>query len=284
MNTLPLYFSPCPNDTFCFHAMVFGLIDTEGLSFEPLLEDVEQLNQRVFTGNPEICKISYHLFPKVADRYRMLPCGSALGYGNGPLFVSKTAHLPITQETRIAIPGVHTTAAFLLKFAYPQVINTSAVPFSDITNAILRNEYDAGVLIHEGRFVYEQQGLHLIADLGMCWEERTGLPIPLGGIAVSRTLSDKVQQKIARILYRSIQHALAHPSDSWEYVQNHARELDSKVIRKHIELFVNDDTLDIGTKGRLAVKTLFDAVHPPQYGTDFDVEELSCTFVVSTVE
>jgi len=264
MNTLPLYFSPCPNDTFCFHAMVFGLIDTEGLSFEPLLEDVEQLNQRVFTGNPEICKISYHLFPKVADRYKMLPCGSALGYGNGPLFVSKTAHLPITQETRIAIPGVHTTAAFLLKFAYPQVINTSAVPFSDITNAILRNEYDAGVLIHEGRFVYEQQGLHLIADLGMCWEERTGLPIPLGGIAVSQKLSDEVQQKVARILHRSIHYARTHPSHSWEYVQSHARELDVQVIQNHIDLFVNDYTQNMGTTGIKAVEALYKTISPQE--------------------
>ena len=253
---IPLFFSPCPNDTFCFHAMAFGLVDMEGLSFEVVLEDIEQLNRRALTQHPSVCKISYQLLPEVADRYRLLPCGSALGFGNGPLFVARESPLTITPETRIAIPGRHTTAAFLLKFAYPHAVNTQPLLFSDIANAILHRQVDAGVLIHEGRFVYRQQGLHLIADLGKCWEERTGLPIPLGGIVVSRTLPDELQQKIARILHRSIQHALEHPSHSREYVQSHARELDSHVIDRHIQLFVNDYTLDLGETGRLSVQAL----------------------------
>ena len=259
---LPLYFSPCPNDTFCFHAMVTGAVDTEGLQFDVHLEDVEQLNNRVLHENPAICKISYQVLPAIASRYRMLPCGSALGFGNGPLLVARKPLEAITPQTRIAIPGVHTTAAFLLKFAYPLARNTQPLLFSDISEAILHNDYDAGVLIHEGRFVYKEQGLHLMADLGKCWEERTGLPIPLGGIAVSRTLPLEVQQKAARVLHQSIRYALQHPSHSWEYVQSHARELDPQVIRQHIKLFVNDYTLDLGTKGKEAVEALMRVTQP----------------------
>ena len=271
MNTLPLFFSPCPNDTFCFHAMVSGLIDTEGLSFSPTLEDVEQLNQRILHRNPEICKISYQLLPEVTHRYRILPCGSAIGFGNGPLFVARKPLETISSQTRIAIPGVHTTAAFLLKFAFPQAVNTHPILFSEISNAILRDEFDAGVLIHEGRFVYKQQGLHLIADLGKCWEERTGLPIPLGGIAISRNLSDEVQQKVARILHRSIQFARTHPSHSWEYVQSHARELDVQVIQNHIDLFVNDYTLHLGTTGKMAVEALYHTISPQENSSISDL-------------
>ena len=260
MTTLPLFFSPCPNDTFCFHAMVTGAIDTEGLRFDAHFEDVEQLNNRILHDNPPICKISYQVLPEIARRYRMLPCGSALGFGNGPLFVSSKPLSTITPQTRIAIPGRHTTGALLLKLAYPLAVNTHPILFSDIAEALLHGHFDAGVLIHEGRFVYKQQGLHLIADLGQCWEKRTGLPIPLGGIAVSRTLSDPMQQKIARILHRSILYAQQHPNDSRDYVHSHAQEMAHEVIQKHIELFVNEHTLSIGTVGRTAVETLIKEV------------------------
>ena len=260
MTTLPLFISPCPNDTFCFYAMISGDIDTEGLRFKVHLEDVEQLNNSVLHSDPAICKISYQVLPAIAHRYRMLPCGSALGFGNGPLFVSNKPLPTITSETRIAIPGLHTTAAFLLKYAYPQAVNTHPILFSDISGAILRNQFDAGVLIHEGRFVYKQQGLHLIADLGLCWEKRTGLPIPLGGIAVSRNLPDNVQQKIARIVHRSILYAQEHPDAGNDYIRSHAQEIDNEVIRKHIELFVNEYTLSLGSVGRAAVEALIKAV------------------------
>lgn len=254
---ISLFFSPCPNDTFCFHAMVSGLVDTEGLSFEPVLEDVEQLNQRVLNQCPDVCKVSYRLVPEIVDRYQVLPCGSALGFGNGPLLVARHTLHAITSQTRIAIPGVHTTAAFLLSFAYPQAGNTHPVLFSEVANAVVRGEFDAGVLIHEGRFMYKQQGLSLIVDLGQRWEERTGLPIPLGGIVVSRTLDNAIRQKIARVLYRSIRYAQEHPTAGDSYIRSHAQEMDSDVIRKHIELFVNDYTLDLGATGRIAVESLF---------------------------
>ncbi|MDR2586091.1 MAG: 1,4-dihydroxy-6-naphthoate synthase [Prevotellaceae bacterium] len=270
MTPIPLYFSPCPNDTFCFHAMISGLVDTEGLPFDPHLEDVEQLNHRVLHNNPSVCKISYHILPLIANRYRMLPCGSALGFGNGPLLVSLSASEPITPQTRIAIPGIHTTAHFLLQQAYPQAINTHPVLFSKISDAILSGDFDAGVLIHEGRFIYAQQGLHLVADLGACWEERTGLPIPLGGIAVSRTLTEAMQQKIARILLRSIKYAKEFPQVSASYIRSNAQEIDSEVIRKHIELFVNDYTLDLGRVGRAAVAAMIN-VGAPSFGTILDL-------------
>jgi len=256
MTTLPLFFSPCPNDTFCFHAMVSGLVDTEGLSFEPHLEDVEQLNLRILHQHPAICKISYQVLPEIVRRYRMLPCGSALGFGSGPLLVARKPLQEITAQTRIAIPGIHTTAAFLLKFAYPQAINTVPLLFSDICQAILQGDVEAGVLIHEGRFVYQQQGLHLLADLGLCWEKRTGLPIPLGGIAVSRALDEVIQQKIARILCRSIRYAQEHPEAGKVYIRQYAQEMEEEVIRKHIELFVNEYTLELGKTGRMAVEAL----------------------------
>jgi len=254
--TIPLFFSPCPNDTFCFHAMVNGLIDTEGLSFEPHLEDVEQLNLRVLHQHPAVCKISYQLLPEIVRRYRMLPCGSALGFGSGPLLVAREPLQEISAQTRIAIPGIHTTAAFLLKFAYPQAINTVSLLFSDISQAVLQGDVEAGVLIHEGRFVYQQQGLQLVTDLGLYWEQGTGLPIPLGGIAVSRELPDAEQEKIARILHRSICYAREQPQAGKAYIRQHAQEMEEEVIRKHIELFVNDYTLDIGKTGRMAVEAL----------------------------
>ena len=280
MIPLPFFFSPCPNDTFCFHALITGAIDTEGLSFESHLEDIEQLNQRALTGYPAICKVSYPLLPQIADRYRMLPCGGAMGFGNGPLLVGREPHQTITSKTSIAMPGRHTTAAFLLKFAYPQAVNTKPILFWEIADAILRQRVDAGVLIHEGRFVYKQQGLHLIADLSQYWERRTGLPVPLGGIAVSRQLSEKVQQKIARIIHQSVQYALAHPSVSHSYVQSHARELDSKVIHNHIETFVNEYTLELGVTGRLAVEAMFNQISPQKKGKKSNFSDLFVPLVL----
>ena len=239
--------------------MVCGLVDTEGLQFTPHLEDVEQLNNRVLTGDVALCKISYNTFLQVSERYAMLPCGSALGFGNGPLLVARRPETEIGPHSRIAIPGVHTTAALLLALAYPQARQTTPLLFSEIAPAVQAGDFDAGVLIHEGRFTYAQAGLHLVADLGACWEARTGLPIPLGGIAVSRSLDPELRQKLARVLRRSIADALEHPLASHDYVRLHAQEMDEDVIQNHIHLFVNDYTLDIGAQGQAAVDALFTA-------------------------
>jgi len=256
---LSLAYSPCPNDTFAFHAMVHHMVDTEDLTFTVELADVEQLNKRASEGVYDICKLSYSTFFSICDRYAMLRSGSALGYNNGPLFVSLDPY--IRRETypflKIAIPGEGTTGALLLKSAFPECKKLTPVLFSDIERRILSREFDAGVLIHEGRFTYESKGLHLIEDLGSYWQNTTGLPVPLGGIAVSRRLDGQLQQKINRVLKRSIEFAFSNPQVSAGYVCENAQEMDHDVQMKHIGLFVNNYTIDIGEIGRDAVEALY---------------------------
>ena len=251
---LQLGFSPCPNDTFIFDALVHGRIDTEGLGFEVLLADVEDLNERALQGELEVTKLSYHAFGHLTDIYRLLLSGSALGRGVGPLLVTKKENFGgVTVGISVAIPGRYTTANYLLRLAYPEAVNTQAVLFSDIERLVLDGTYDAGVLIHENRFTYADRGLRKIADLGTYWEETTGLPIPLGGIAVKRSLPREVQQRVQRVLARSVRYAFEHPEQSADYVRQHAQEMDAEVRRKHIALYVNEYTLDLGEEGRAAV-------------------------------
>ncbi len=255
--TLSLAYSPCPNDTFAFHAMVHGLVDTEGLSFEVELADVEQLNKRATEEKYDICKLSYHAFFYLCDRYAMLRSGSALGYNNGPLFVSERVLNGEFSGLKVAIPGEKTTAALLLRIAYPECTNLSPVIFSQIEARVLSGEFDAGVLIHEGRFTYAAKGLKLIEDLGTYWQTKTGKPVPLGGIAVSRKLSSETCLKVNRVLRRSIEFAFKNPEISEEYVCINARELDRNIQKRHIELFVNNYSTDIGELGTDAVYTLY---------------------------
>lgn len=256
---LTLAFSPCPNDTFAFHALINGLVDTEGLSFEVEMADVEELNFRASQGKYDICKLSYHAFFTLARQYIMLRSGSALGFNNGPLFVKKAGTpLPPSRQPLIAIPGMHTTAALLLKTAYPEYHLLRPMLFSEIEQAVLENRVDAGVLIHEGRFTYRDKGLELIQDLGEFWQNSFGHPIPLGGIAVKRSLlCNALEQKINRVLHRSIRYAYAHPEHSQEFITAHARELSPQVQQAHIRLFVNDFTLEIGKAGEEAVEFMY---------------------------
>ncbi len=252
---LTLGYSPCPNDTFIFDALVHGRIDTEGLTFEPLLADVEDLNQRAFRRELDITKLSYHAFGHLTATYQLLRSGSALGRGVGPLLVRRAgtgAEQPLPRT--VAIPGRFTTANYLLGLAYPLITEKEEVRFSDIEEAVLRGKYDAGLLIHENRFTYAQRGLEKIADLGTYWERETGLPIPLGGIAASRSLPLEVRQRMDRVLRRSVQYAFDHPQDSAAYVRQHAQAMDEEVMRQHIDLYVNDYTLDLGVEGRKAVR------------------------------
>ncbi|MFA7135731.1 MAG: 1,4-dihydroxy-6-naphthoate synthase [Bacteroidales bacterium] len=264
---LTLAYSPCPNDTYAFHAMVHNLVDCEGLSFEVSLADVEQLNKDAAKQKYDICKLSYHAFFLLSNRYSMLRVGSALGYGNGPLLVAKKGsraflssakpNFKLLQTQTIAIPGEHTTAYLLLKIAFPSLLNVESIIFSDIQNELIKEKYIAGVLIHEGRFTYEQKGLQLIADLGLEWQKKTKLPIPLGGIAVSKSLDNKIAQKIERVLKRSIEFANHNPNISNNYVSNNAQEMDKVVLDKHIEMFVNNYTLGIGKEGEEAIYKLY---------------------------
>jgi 1,4-dihydroxy-6-naphthoate synthase len=255
-----LSFSTCPNDTFIFHAMLHGKVDAEGLTFDVQMADVEELNRAAFTGEAEATKLSYAAYARVAHTYSIMDSGSALGRGSGPLLVAKTAQA-VTGETRVAIPGTYTTAALLLQLAFPQVSRLSEALFSAIPQEILRGSVDAGVLIHESRFTYRQQGLHLLADLGQEWEKRSGLPVPLGCICVKTSMDGELQQAFGRTLRRSVDYALQNPDESRTFVKRYARELSSEVIDKHIAMFVNSYTQSLGCEGRKAVCALFERAH-----------------------
>ena len=259
--TLSLGFSPCPNDCFMFDAIVNQRIDLEGLSFTPHLADVEALNHETFAGTADVTKLSYHAYAYCRRDYALLESGSALGRNCGPLLISlrKITSDEVRQgRLRIAIPGVYTTANFLLGLAFPEARDRTPLVFSEIEGALLDGRFDAGVIIHENRFTYESKGLHKIIDLGEFWEGATGTPIPLGAIAVRRSLPDAVKQRVNRIVRRSVEYAFAHREASLPYVRAHAQEMSDEVMYKHIDLYVNHYSVDLGPEGRQAVRTLFD--------------------------
>lgn len=273
---LTLGYSPCPNDTFIFDAMVHGRIDTEGLIFDVRLDDVEALNRLAFAGELDVTKLSYHAFGYLTETYALLNAGSALGRGVGPLLVTADAELAeqyaartqvqgtglkeqaqsgpvLPPDAPVAIPGKYTTANYLLGLAFPELTNKQEVLFSDIESRVLSGEFTAGLLIHENRFTYHERGLHKLMDLGEFWEGSTGYAIPLGGIVVKRSLPTEVQRTFDRVLARSVRYAFDHPEASADYVAAHAQEMDPEVRRKHIALYVNDYSLDLGPEGRAAV-------------------------------
>lgn len=255
---LTLGFSPCPNDTFIFDAMIHEKVDTEGLEFDVLLGDVEDLNQQAFNKSLDITKLSYHALGYCLNDYKLLDAGSALGNNCGPLLIAKRAMTETeVNKAHIAIPGKYTTANFLMSLAYPQAKNKIEMLFSDIENAVLNNEVDAGLIIHENRFTYAEKGLVKLMDCGAYWEDTYKLPIPLGGIVVKEALPKEVQERVNRVLQRSVRFALDNPNASIEYVKNHAQEMDIEVMYQHIKLYVNDYTADLGIKGKEAVTTLF---------------------------
>lgn len=255
---LQLSISPCPNDTFMFDAMVNGRIDTEGLEFDVYFADIEELNRDLIgEKKPDISKVSYASVPQILDSYRICTSGSALGSGNGPLLVTADENADLSDfEMRVAVPGENTTANLLMERLFPHLADKRFYLFSDIMDIVERGECDAGVLIHEGRFTYRRRGLFLLADLGLEWERRTGLPLPLGAIVVSRKLPLPVQKKVNRVLRRSIEYAFAHPEDSSGFVKSHAQEMDRDVVLSHIELFVNEYSVDLGERGRRAIGRL----------------------------
>lgn len=259
---LTLGFSPCPNDTYIFDALIHHKIDTEGLEFEVFFDDVETLNQKAMNGILDISKLSFHAFAHVAEQYVLLDSGSALGFGVGPLLICKDEKFLDADRLEsfnptIAIPGKLTTANFLLGIAYPNLQNKTLKVFSDIEGALLSGELDLGLIIHENRFTYTQKGLHKIVDLGSFWENLTGCAIPLGGIVVNRNLEQETQQKVNRVLRRSVEYAFANPKSGLDFIREHAQEMEEAVMYKHIELYVNKYTLDLGTEGRKAIDILF---------------------------
>lgn len=258
MQKLTLGYSPCPNDTFIFDAMVHHKIDTEGLDFEVTLADVEELNQKAFKQELDITKLSYHAFGSLTNEYILMNSGSALGSGVGPLLIAKKEYSAAeADQLKIAIPGKFTTANFLLSIAFPNATNKVEMLFSDIEQAVIDGKVDAGLIIHENRFTYHQRGLHKIMDMGAFWEAKTNALIPLGGIVLRRTFDEALQQKIDRVLRRSIEFAFANPESSMDYVRANAQEMEEEVMKKHIELYVNEYSVDLGEKGRYAVESLF---------------------------
>lgn len=258
---LTLGFSPCPNDTFIFDALIHHKIDSEGLEFEVFYDDVETLNQKAFRGELDITKLSYHAFAYVVDKYVLLDAGSALGFGVGPLLISKL-EFSISDlnnsKYKIGIPGKYTTANFLLGLALPEATNKQEMLFSEIEDALLDEKIDVGLIIHENRFTYQNKGLKRIIDLGDYWEKLSGCAIPLGGIVANRNLPLEVQHKINRVLKKSVEFAFANPKSGLEFIRSHAQEMSEDVMYKHIELYVNKYSLDLGEEGRKAIKLLFD--------------------------
>jgi 1,4-dihydroxy-6-naphthoate synthase len=255
---LTLGFSPCPNDTFIFDAMVHGRIDTEGLEFDYFLADVEELNRKAFASAVDITKMSYHAYAYAAQNYLILDAGSALGFRNGPLLISKHAIGTSGLEgKKIAIPGKYTTANLLFSIAWPEAKNKIEYLFSDIESALLNEEADAGLIIHETRFTYYNKGLHKLADMGEYWEQLTGLPIPLGAIAINRNIPEDIALKVNRILRKSLEYAYKDSFASYDFVASNAKEMDSTVMNNHIKLYVNEYSLNLGARGRDAINKLF---------------------------
>ena len=255
---LSLAFSSCPNDTFIFDALVNNRIDAEGFDFGTQIVDIQELNEMALRGSVDIIKLSLAAYPNVSQNYQLLTSGGAMGSGVGPLVVSRLKIYPDeVGHTSVAIPGLQTTANLLFTLKYPNVIKKKVYLFSQIEEALLSYQADIGVLIHEGRFTYQKKGLRLVLDLGVFWEQLTGFPIPLGGIAVRRSLPEGVKQALNRLIRASTEYAITRPSASYPFVRQHAHSIDDDALRGHIELYVNDYTLNFGAKGKEAANELF---------------------------
>jgi len=254
---LSLAYSPCPNDTFMFHDLATGALRLPGHDLDIRLHDVETLNAFALEGRFDITKLSFHAWLLVRDAYALLPTGAALGFGCGPVVVSqRPMDKAALANARVAVPGELTTAHLLLKLWQPRIGSTLFARYDAIMDLVARGDADAGVIIHEGRFVYEQTGFHLVADLGQWWEAETGLPIPLGCIAVRRTLGETVIADFNALLRQAIENSLAHPEATLPYVRQHAQEMDPDVLTAHVRTFVNAYSLDLGDDGRAAVDAL----------------------------
>ena len=255
---ITLGFSPCPNDTFIFDALVNGKIDTEGLQFEVVLEDVQTLNSWAAEGKLDVTKLSLPALFAQAESYACLSSGAALGKGVGPLLIAKSmVGVPDVEHCTIAVPGENTTAAFLLNYAFPETGEKKQYLFSSIEDAVLSGEVDMGVIIHENRFTYQQKGLVKVLDLGEYWEVKTGSAIPLGCIGIKRSLESSLQKKVERLIRKSLEAARsAYPQIS-DYVRTHAQAMDERVMRQHIDLYVNSYSIDMGREGRDAVEVLY---------------------------
>ncbi|HKR04412.1 MAG TPA: 1,4-dihydroxy-6-naphthoate synthase [Bacteroidia bacterium] len=251
-------FSPCPNDTFMFCALVNGMIDCEGLNFEPVIDDVETLNQKALRGELDVTKLSVSAFAQASKNYLVLNSGSALGKNCGPLLISKRNYsVHDIDNLKIAIPGKYTTANLLLSIFFPDAKNKTEMIFSEIENAVMNESVDAGLIIHENRFTYQQKGLKKIADMGELWEQNTNALLPLGCIAIKKDISAVLQNKIDGLVNKSTSFAFQYPGKVMDYVRSHSQEMDDKVMQQHIDLYVNEFSLALGSEGKKAIELLF---------------------------
>jgi 1,4-dihydroxy-6-naphthoate synthase len=256
MRTLTFGFSPCPNDTFAFHAITHGLVPVP-FAIEPVLLDIEELNRKAHTGVLDVTKLSVGAFAAVGDRYHLLRSGAALGHGVGPLVVARTAmSLAEAVQGRLAIPGRETTAYRLLRLAAGDLSHAVELRYDRILRAVAEGEVDAGLIIHESRFTYQDHGLVKIADMGEWWEGETGLPVPLAGICARADLDAETVQQLEQALRASVQYAFDHPEASRAYVRAHSQEMSDAVCDQHIALYVNEHSLDIGDDGMRAIARL----------------------------
>ena len=275
---LSLGFSPCPNDTFIFDALVNKKIDTGGLDFDVKLEDVETLNQWALEGRLDITKLSFPAFFQSLEHYLLLDSGSALGKGVGPLLVTHDPSLAdrspdqLTNEQSYILPGMHTTANLLFSFACPQIERKEFRIFSEIEDAVASKEFDFGVIIHENRFTYQDKGLIQVLDLGAYWEEKMNSPIPLGGIAIKQDIKRSTAIHVNKLIRESLEYAYSKYPDISDYVKSHSQTMNEDVMRKHIDLYVNNYSLDLGTEGKKAIGTLYNSFLKTQ-DADIEVEE-----------
>lgn len=256
---ITLGISPCPNDTFIFDALINKKIDAGEFEFEAVLADVETLNEWALIGKLDITKLSFPAFFRSLEHYTLLRAGAALGKGVGPLLISDAAHKISDDEINqasIALPGIHTTANLLFSYAYPYATDKTFVAFNAIEDALLNKETDLGVVIHENRFTYQQKGLHKVKDLGAFWEEKMELPVPLGGIAIKQSFKRNTALQINALIRKSVEFAFANYPELSDYVRQHAQEMDETVMRKHIDLYVNNYSLELGEEGQLAIEHL----------------------------
>ncbi|MEO7984201.1 MAG: 1,4-dihydroxy-6-naphthoate synthase [Bacteroidota bacterium] len=256
---LTLGFSPCPNDTFIFDALVNKKIDTEGFEFDTVLADVETLNQWALEGKLDITKLSFPAFFRSLQHYTLLSAGSALGKGTGPLLITDSPQEITPDEINqasVALPGIHTTANLLFSYAFPDATDKKFMLFSAIENALLNKETDLGVIIHENRFTYQQKGLYKVTVLGEYWEEKMELPIPLGGIAINQSIKRSVALKVNELIRKSLEYAFRNYPLITDYVKQHSQEMSEEVMRQHIDLYVNNYSLDLGEEGKSAIENL----------------------------
>jgi 1,4-dihydroxy-6-naphthoate synthase len=271
---LTLGFSPCPNDTFIFDALANNKIDTGGLAFDVVLEDVQTLNQWAIEGKLDITKLSYGVLSLVLDNYIVLNSGSALGSGVGPLLISNKEQGMLNVEGNIiAIPGENTTAHLLFSLAYPNAKNKIFMRYDEIENFVLQDK-GLGVIIHENRFTYAAKGLHKIIDLGDFWEQQTGNPIPLGGIVVKRNMDTALQLQVDALIKKSIEYAYTKYPELNEYIKKHSQEMSEEVMRKHIDLYVNQYSLNLGEDGKAAITKLLQVYQTVFSNADFPKNDI----------